>query len=422
MKKLIGVTPRLLMEDDVEKQFVNTSYLDCLLHYDCNVIMLTLNNPNVEEVLDLCDAFLITGGSDLDPKYYGEENNGSKGIDFRLDVLDKVVVEYAAKTKKPLLGICRGHQSINVFLGGSLIQHMENHRGIKEGHEVVTIKNAYLNFDENILKQIFPSKVNYNLESNLPIEQLFSDEIKYIASAIQRGKLISVNGYLGVGKRLVIQEAFKKLNKRIITIDAILHETKDLVVLDMLAQIWGMSTVKIFSLFSKNDIVAIAEVVGDKYNKKDTIELLTALLNDTYANKRISAQYNVLLCSYIINLLVLHKDDIGFVIYIKNLQFASQEIYDFLIYFAKYVTASSIGCVVSYQEPEYKLQEGRNFIEKLCHIEQYDECSIKLLSKEKAIFYVQKMYPELSYYIVNLIVFQIFRENNFQSTNLSAIY
>ena len=63
------------MEDDVEKQFVNTSYLDCLLHYDCNVIMLTLNNPNVEEVLDLCDAFLITGGSDLDPKYYGEENS-----------------------------------------------------------------------------------------------------------------------------------------------------------------------------------------------------------------------------------------------------------------------------------------------------------------------------------------------------------
>lgn len=169
MKKLIGVTPRLLMEDDVEKQFVNTSYLDCLLHYDCNVIMLTLNNPNVEEVLDLCDAFLITGGSDLDPKYYGEENNGSKGIDFRLDVLDKVVVEYAAKTKKPLLGICRGHQSINVFLGGSLIQHMENHRGIKEGHEVVTIKNAYLNFDENILTNSYHHQAVKEVAPNMDI-------------------------------------------------------------------------------------------------------------------------------------------------------------------------------------------------------------------------------------------------------------
>ena len=342
--------------------------------------------------------------------------------------------DFTQQTGEELIDFCQ-HTVLNVkIIIGEELQHileesniditdeLYNYIDIKKTLRNDDFKALRINFDENILKQIFPSKVNYNLESNLPIEQLFSDEIKYIASAIQRGKLISVNGYLGVGKRLVIQEAFKKLNKRIITIDAILHETKDLVVLDMLAQIWGMSTVKIFSLFSKNDIVAIAEVVGDKYNKKDTIELLTALLNDTYANKRISAQYNVLLCSYIINLLVLHKDDIGFVIYIKNLQFASQEIYDFLIYFAKYVTASSIGCVVSYQEPEYKLQEGRNFIEKLCHIEQYDECSIKLLSKEKAIFYVQKMYPELSYYIVNLIVFQIFRENNFQSTNLSAIY
>ena len=327
--------------------------------------------------------------------------------------------DFTQQTGEELIDFCQ-HTVLNVkIIIGEELQHvleesniditdeLYNYIDIKKTLRKDDFKALRINFDENILKQIFPSKVNYNLESNLPIEQLFSDEIKYIASAIQRGKLISVNGYLGVGKRLVIQEAFKKINKRIITIDAILHETKDLVVLDMLAQIWGMSTVKIFSLFSKNDIVAIAEVVGDKYNKKDTIELLTALLNDNYANKRISAQYNVLLCNYIINLLVLHKDDIGFVIYIKNLQFASQEIYDFLIYFAQYVTASSIGCVVSYQEPEYKLQKGRKFLEKLCHIEQYDECSIKLLSKEKAIFYVQKMYPELSYYVANLIVSKV---------------
>ena len=186
-----------------------------------------------------------------------------------------------------------------------------------------------------------------------------------------------------------------------------MHDTKDLVVLDMLAQIWGLSTIKMFSFFSKNDIAAIAEMVGDKYNEEETIELLTALLNDTYADKHISARNNVLLCNYIINLLTLHIEDIGFVIYIKKLQFANQEIYDFLIYFVKYLADRAIGCVISYQEPEYALQEGKSPLEKLCHIERYDECPIKLLSNEKALLYVQKMCPKLSYYVANKIVSKV---------------
>lgn len=152
MKKLIGLTPRLLTEENVLKQFVNDTYVKALQLYDCNTIMLTTNNPNVEEILDLCDGFLVTGGCDMDPKYYGEENKGeSKGVKPDLDVLDKIVIEYAVKNKKPLLGICRGHQSINVVLGGSLYQHIDNHADIVDDHEVVTIKNDILNFDEKII-------------------------------------------------------------------------------------------------------------------------------------------------------------------------------------------------------------------------------------------------------------------------------
>lgn len=327
--------------------------------------------------------------------------------------------DFTQQTGEELIDFCQ-HTVLNVkiIIGEELQRILEesnieitdelySYIDVKKNLRKNDFKALRINFHENILKQIFPAKEKYNLESNLPIEQLFIEEIKYIVSAIQRGKLIAVTGYLGVGKHLIIQEAFKNLNKHVITIDAILHETKDLVVLDMLAQIWGMSTTKIFSLFSKNDILAIAEIVGVEHNQKDTVDLLTALLNSAYADKHVSAQYNILLCSYIINLLILHKCDVGFVIYIKNLQFANQETYDFLIYFAKYVAANSIGCVISYQVPEYKLQEGKNFLEKLCHIEQYEECSIKLLSKENAVLYVQKMYPKLPFYIVNLIISKV---------------
>lgn len=152
MKKIIGCTPRCLKEGSTLKQFVNDNYVESLLARDFNVIMLTLDNPALEEILDLCDGFLITGGSDIDPKWFNEENNGSEDIDPRLDMIDKQVVEYAMKSKKPMLGICRGIQSINVFMGGSLYQHIGlTHRGISYDHEVHTYKNRLLDFDKDII-------------------------------------------------------------------------------------------------------------------------------------------------------------------------------------------------------------------------------------------------------------------------------
>ena len=151
--KLIGVSPRLLTEDGTEKEFVNRNYLDQLLKYNCNVVMLTLNNPKLEEVLSLCDGFLITGGADINPQYFGEENLGlSKEVIADLDVVDKQIIDFAKKNKKPVLGICRGHQALNVFLGGTLYQDIgDSHRRILQNHVVKTTPNKVLNFEEEIL-------------------------------------------------------------------------------------------------------------------------------------------------------------------------------------------------------------------------------------------------------------------------------
>ena len=59
MKKLIGVTPRTLTEDGVLKQFVNQTYVDALIGCGFNVIMLTLDNPNPEDIFELCDGSLL---------------------------------------------------------------------------------------------------------------------------------------------------------------------------------------------------------------------------------------------------------------------------------------------------------------------------------------------------------------------------
>src|SRR5690554_1808174 len=147
--KLIGVTSRIKNEKNGERsQFINERYLTPFIERGFNTIILSLDNPNIDVILALCDGFVIAGGIDINPSYYGQENKGeSKGCDISIDELDKAVVEYAVKNKVPTLGICRGHQSINVFLGGTLVQDIgDSHQNSK--HKVKAFKNRYLDLPE----------------------------------------------------------------------------------------------------------------------------------------------------------------------------------------------------------------------------------------------------------------------------------
>ena len=71
------------------------------------------------------DGLLLPGGVDIDPARYGQGMNGSLHPDPSLDQLQLRVLERFDRAEKPILGICRGHQLINVYFGGSLIQHLE---------------------------------------------------------------------------------------------------------------------------------------------------------------------------------------------------------------------------------------------------------------------------------------------------------
>ena len=68
---------------------------------------------------------ILPGGGDLNPELYHEENTLSEDIDDRLDAFEFDVIEKALRYQKPILGICRGLQALNVYFGGSLIQNIE---------------------------------------------------------------------------------------------------------------------------------------------------------------------------------------------------------------------------------------------------------------------------------------------------------
>lgn len=75
---------------------------------------------------DSYDGLVLAGGGDIHPKYYGEAPTLSRDIDEVRDRAEFQLMKDFIRAGKPIFGICRGIQVINVYFGGTLFQHMKN--------------------------------------------------------------------------------------------------------------------------------------------------------------------------------------------------------------------------------------------------------------------------------------------------------
>jgi len=83
--------------------------------------------PGTKALPDL-DGLLLPGGWDVDPSFYGERRDEKLGeTDPESDETELALFRQARERELPVLGICRGQQVINVAMGGSLVQHLEDH-------------------------------------------------------------------------------------------------------------------------------------------------------------------------------------------------------------------------------------------------------------------------------------------------------
>lgn len=82
------------------------------------------------------DGLLLAGGPDLDPALYGEQPHPKTSVDPDRDAAELALIRAFIDAKKPIFGICRGIQLINVVFGGSLIQDIPEEFGVN--HMMVT--------------------------------------------------------------------------------------------------------------------------------------------------------------------------------------------------------------------------------------------------------------------------------------------
>lgn len=129
MRPLIGLT--ISIQPDEKKLYTPTSYINAIIEAGGTPLLLnvTRDDEMIAQYADLVDGLLFSGGDDVNPAAFGEEQHWGCGDvcplrdDFEIKLLRTMLDRHP---EKPILGICRGEQVLNVAMGGTLYQDLKS--------------------------------------------------------------------------------------------------------------------------------------------------------------------------------------------------------------------------------------------------------------------------------------------------------
>ncbi len=134
----IGVPWRTAAEEAANRRAKIDNYLRAVESAGGEAVLFSLSKPfdQLRREAKNLDAILLTGSpADIDPAHYrAKRHPATENADAARERTDFMLLEHALAECKPVLAICYGIQSLNVFLGGSLIQDIPSELGTKISH------------------------------------------------------------------------------------------------------------------------------------------------------------------------------------------------------------------------------------------------------------------------------------------------
>jgi putative glutamine amidotransferase len=175
-----------LSKGSPEASYAN--YYNWISSVDSTVICLDMYDIPIDSALKLfkqCSGLLLTGGTDINPALY-QDTGASRcmTIDDKLDQLELRLIDSAMAWNMPVLGICRGHQMLNVAFGGSLIIDIPTDYDTTVAHRCQDYQNCFhsVNLESgsmlNEISGIMTGTVNSNHHQGI---KKLSSQLKVVA-------------------------------------------------------------------------------------------------------------------------------------------------------------------------------------------------------------------------------------------------
>lgn len=205
-RPLIGIVP--LVDAQRESYWMLPGYMRGVEQAGGLPIMLPLTDDDaaLRQLADTCDGFLLTGGQDVSPALYGAAPVPACGEDLPRAVtpLETKLLALALEQDKPVLGICRGIQFLNVYLGGTLYQDLPTeHPSAAEHHQ----KPPYDVPVHSVT--LVPARPLYQLlgKCELAVNSLHHQAIRKLAPTLQVMALVGgwhPRGHLSAGQEVCL--------------------------------------------------------------------------------------------------------------------------------------------------------------------------------------------------------------------------
>lgn len=173
--------PRMMLNEDYSRSVIASGAIPFIIPVHDNYDV-------VYQQVSRVDGILLSGGQDVHPRLYQQQPNQKLGaVSRERDTFEYLVIKAALALNKPIFGICRGSQVLNVYFGGTLFQDNgikgEVFQHVQDGNPTLTMHTVIIEEDSFVFNALNKKELEVNSFHHQSIDQI-APTMKVVARAL----------------------------------------------------------------------------------------------------------------------------------------------------------------------------------------------------------------------------------------------